>query len=119
MRRDRLTARCRAIALLLGLAGATAQAEVTSIGDWSCAEWSARRASGERVDAPQMWLSGYMTGLATALRVDVLAITDAPKVFAWMDDFCATHPDELLSTAGGLLFNELLARLPTSPPHLL
>lgn len=106
-----------ALALVLAGAGAS-HAEVTSIGDWPCSAWTARRAEGPRADPPQMWLAGYLTGLATALRVDALAITDAPAVFAWMDEFCAEHPDELLSTGGGMLFSELVGRLPTTPPQL-
>ncbi|MEX2479420.1 MAG: hypothetical protein WD928_01025 [Gammaproteobacteria bacterium] len=104
--------------LLLGIVSPHAQAEVTSIADWPCSTWTARRVEGVRADPPQMWLAGFMTGLATALRVDVLAITDAPAMFAWMDEFCAEHPDEVLSTGAGILFNELLARLPTSRPYL-
>ena len=104
--------------LLLAVAPLSASAEITSIADWSCTQWTARRADGGRPDAPQMWLAGFMTGLATALRVDVLAITDAPAMFAWMDEFCADHPDEVLSTGAGILFNELLGRLPTSRPYL-
>jgi hypothetical protein len=111
-------AACLAVLVVAGGWLAPATGEVTSIGDFACSEWSARRTEGERVDPPQMWLAGFMTGLATALRVDVLAITDAPAMFAWMDDFCTAHPDERLSTGAGLLFRELLARLPDGPPHL-
>jgi len=104
--------------LLVAATPLAAQAEVTSIADWPCTEWAARRVEGGRPDPPQMWLAGFMTGLATALRVDVLAITDAPAMFAWMDGFCAEHPGEVLSTGAGILFNELLGRLPTSRPYL-
>jgi len=107
-----------AIALVLACGAPAGQAEVTSIADWPCREWTARRTSGARADAPQMWLAGYLTGLATALRVDALAITDAEAVFEWMDGFCREHPDELVSTGGGILFSELVGRLPTTPPQL-
>ncbi|MEQ8233472.1 MAG: hypothetical protein RLW61_22835 [Gammaproteobacteria bacterium] len=105
------------LALLLTVAAPAAPA-ITSIADFSCAEWAARRAGDGDVDAPQMWLSGFMTALATALRVDVLAITDAPAVFTWMDGWCAEHPQEQLSSGGQHLFNELLGRLPRSRPYL-
>lgn len=112
--------RTLAAGLLLTTCGwlPAAPAEVTSIGDFPCTQWSARRGADDRVDAPQMWLAGFMTGLATGLRIDVLAITDAPAMFSWMDDFCREHPDELLSTGAGVLFNELVHRLPDTPPHL-
>ena len=109
----------RHLCLVLLLAtGAPAVQAITSIADYSCSEWSARRASGRDVHPPQMWLSGFMTALATALRVDVLAITDAEAVFAWMDDYCNEYPDAQLSEGGQRLFNELLGRLPRSRPYL-
>ena len=109
----------RHLCLVLLLAtGAPAAQAITSIADFSCGEWAARRASGRDVHPPQMWLSGFMTALATALRVDVLAITDAEAVFAWMDEYCAEHPEAQLSDGGQHLFNELLGRLPRSRPYL-
>ncbi len=95
-----------------------AQAEVVSIGDWRCTDWNARRQSGERADPPQMWLAGFMTGLATARDVDILSITDATSLFGWMDKFCARLPDKPVSAGGILFFAELKRRLPTTPPRL-
>ena len=54
----------RCLTALLALWSAGAHADITSLADFPCQEWQKRRASGERVDAPQMWLSGFMTGLA-------------------------------------------------------
>lgn len=104
---------CAGLTLLLVVMDVGAQ--VTSIADWPCTTWSERRTSGQRADAPQMWLSGYLTGLATATKLDVLAITDAPQVFHWMDSYCGAHPDESLSTGALGLFNELIRRLPRGP----
>ncbi len=101
------------------LTGTGAGREVTGIADWPCTEWSARRAEDRRVDAPQMWLSGFMTALAAAYRVDALAIIDAPTLFARMDGYCAEHPDEHVSTGAQWLFRELLQALPKGPPRLL
>ena len=100
------------------LAALPARSEIVSIGDWSCASWTARRQSGEQADAPQMWLAGFMTALATAAQVDVLAITDAPALFTWMDKFCARLPAKNISAGGLLLFEDLRRRMPTSPPRL-
>lgn len=104
-------------ALALSLA-AQAEPEIVSIGDWRCADWSARRAAPERADPPQMWLAGFMTGLATAQNIDVLAITDAPALFEWMDKFCARLPEKHVSAGGILFYEELKRRLPTTPPRL-
>ena len=105
------------ILLLAALAG-PATADIVSIADWPCREWLARRQSGERVDPPQMWLSGFMTGLASAHNVDALAIIDAPSLFAWMDDYCGRQPEDAISSGGLVLFDELKRRLPTTQPRL-
>lgn len=39
-------------------------------------------------------------------------------MFEWMDKFCIEHPREIVSIGAGLLFNELLQRLPKSRPYL-
>ncbi|MBK6658147.1 MAG: hypothetical protein IPG43_08405 [Proteobacteria bacterium] len=110
----------RAVLLALGLLGASrAWADVTSIADWPCAEWQQRRASGERVDAPQMWLSGYMTGLAIARDTDVLAFTHPGKLFEAMDKFCIAHPEQHISAGGIAIFDQILHSLPTTPPRAL
>ena len=109
------TSRHTVAAFALLVASATgAHADVTSIGDWSCKEWQARRTAGTRVDPPQMWLSGFMTGLATAGGADVLSIVDGAQLFEAMDKFCAAHPDATLASGGLIVFDELRHRLP--PP---
>jgi len=104
--------------LVLLVSHVVGAAELVTIGDWSCREWSARRSAADRVDPPQMWLSGLLTGMASATETDVLAITDAIAVFAWMDGFCARQPGETVGTGGVLLFEELKRRLPSGPPRL-
>ncbi len=107
------------LAGLLSVAGAPVAAEVTSIADWRCPAWVERRASGERLDAPQMWLSGYLSGLASASGVDALAITDAPQIFAWMDKYCLAYPEAALATGALVLFHDLAGRLPQGPARSL
>ena len=103
--------------LLLTASGA--RADVTSIGDWSCQEWQTRRQAGERVDSPQMWLAGFMTGLATAHNIDALAITSAPLLFKGMDEFCAQHGAATLASGAQVLFEQLRQRLPNTPAQAL
>ena len=113
-------ARSIGLAVLLGLLlGVDAHADVTSIADWPCGEWQQRRASGERVDAPQMWLSGYMTGLAIARDLDVLAYTRPTKLFEAMDKFCTAHPEQHISAGGIVIFDQIVHSLPTTPPRAL
>ena len=92
-----------------------ANAEVTSIADWPCQTWTERRTSQQRMDAPQMWLAGYMTGLASAYGIDALAITDADNVFTWMDKYCDAYPDEPISSGGLIKFRDLVGKLPRGP----
>lgn len=106
-------------AVLACVSAAAVDAEVTSIADWQCSAWAERRASGERLDAPQMWLSGYLSGLASASGVDALAITDAPQIFAWMDKYCQAYPQAALATGALVLFHDLAARLPQGPAQAL
>ena len=110
----------RLAAVLTGLFLATgARADIVSIGDWPCLEWQARRQAHDRVDPPQMWLSGFMTGLATARNVDALAITNASLLFKAMDDFCGQHSEATLASGGQALFEQLRKRLPTTPAEAL
>ncbi|GEM_PF-3175345 len=114
LRLSRVAITLLGVLALLGGAALPA-AEITSIGDWRCESWTERRGASDRADAPQMWLAGYMTGLVSAYRVDALAITDAPKMFKWMDAYCAAHSDAALSSGALLLFRELVERLPRGP----
>ena len=81
---------------------------VTTIADWPCAEWKRRREAQERIDAPQMWLVGYLTGMASAYRADVLAHIDAPQIFSWTDAWCAGNEAAPLSAGAQVLFRQLL-----------
>jgi hypothetical protein len=92
-----------------------AQTEITTIADWSCDEWTRRRALKERTDPPQMWLVGYLTGMSSALRIDALAISSADDAFDWMDTWCLAHPAEFSSRGGHMYFKTLLDRLPRGP----
>ena len=115
-----MNSKARAALMVMGLLlGGSAQGDVTSIADWSCKDWQTRRASGERVDAPQMWLSGYMTGLAIARDLDVLAFTHPTKLFEAMDKFCAAHPRQNISAGGVVIFGQIVHSLPTTPPRAL
>lgn len=107
------------LTVLVCCAATGVQAEVTSLADWPCSEWQTRRASGKHVDAPQMWLSGFMTGLATARNVDVLSYTHAGALFAAMDRFCTAHPEQNVSAGGLAVFEQVRHSLPTAPPRAL
>ena len=106
---------CCGLTLGLLLSLNVAAQEITSIADWSCQDWMDRRLSKAGLTAPQMWLSGFMTGLASANRVDALAITDAQGVFTWMDKYCVAYPLENISSGALIMFVDLAGRLPRGP----
>ena len=66
-----------------------------------------------------MWLSGYMTGLAIARDLDVLAYTHPTKLFEAMDKFCSAHPEQHISAGGIAIFDQIIHSLPTTPPRAL
>ncbi len=109
----------RCMTALLALLSGGVHADITSLADFPCQEWQQRRASGERVDAPQMWLSGFMTGLAIACDVDVLAYTHSTKLFKAMDKFCSAHPEQKVSAGAIVIFDQIMHSLPTTPPRAL
>ncbi len=109
----------RILTALLCCAASGAQAEITSLADWPCSAWQTRRAAGKGADAPQMWLSGFMTGLATARNVDVLSFTHSQALFATIDKYCAAHPTENISAGGLTVFEQIRHSLPTAPPRAL
>ena len=93
------------------------QQEITTIADWPCAAWTERREAESRQDPPQMWLVGYLTGMASAFRIDALAVIDAPRIFAWMDARCRSHPDDTLSAGAQVLFRQLIDVVPQVAPQ--
>jgi hypothetical protein len=51
---------------------------------------------------------GYLSGLSVALHKDVLKETDAPSIYAWVDNQCRANPLEMVGNLTQLLFLELV-----------
>lgn len=104
------TIRMLAIAAFsLGVVTTSANA-LSTVGDRSCGKWSARKQNPYTEASSEAWLMGYMTGLAIASEKDVLADTDGESMILWMDNYCRTHPLDLVGTGGATLFFELMGR---------
>jgi hypothetical protein len=78
-------------------------------GTTSCGTWTADR-QGDRQYGPEEWILGYLTALN---RVgpgsdDITRNTDAGGIFAWVDNYCATHPLDDIATATIALGDVLL-----------
>lgn len=88
---------------------------VTVKGMKSCAVWVKNRAEqpapslGAIIDST--WLAGYLSGVAVARNVDFLKGVDENTVKVWMDNYCASHPLDLVGDAADALSIELKNRM--------
>ncbi len=95
--------------LLLGLQGTgRAQVVYSSIGTGgnTCGSWIAARQipGGEQRLADEQWVVGFLSGVGSmkyATALDPLHGVDAEGVWAWIDDYCRSHPLDHISVASG------------------
>jgi hypothetical protein len=100
------------IFVALSIAGvANSSTETEAIGNRTCRLWLAHMGRKSDVSwtqiAAQQWLAGYLSGLATGTRVDVLKGIDMEVVYRKMDDFCRTNPLLSLRDGGDRIFDDL------------
>lgn len=62
----------------------------------SCGDWLKHRKDAVHTSHEQ-WILGYLTGLQDEGMV--MAKTDAAAATAWMDKFCAEHPQDTILQA--------------------
>lgn len=79
----------------------------------SCAEWQQARI-GDKSNAYQAeaWVDGYLSGSNTSTDGPDF-LSNKPKsiaLYAWIDNYCATHPLDAVITAAWRLKKELLSR---------
>ena len=84
----------------------------TVMGVRSCGQWIARKSTDVDKAATEAWLLGYLSGLATGSRVDILHDTDYASLMAWMDNYCNAHPLERVSSGAAQLYLDLQGRAP-------
>jgi len=82
------------------------QSTVDGVGTSSCGTWTAARSTHSDAAAwgYTQWILGYLSGIAVwsgAYRqVDPLNGTDKHGVWAWVDNYCQTHPLDPIGKAG-------------------
>jgi hypothetical protein len=110
-------------------AGAADEGKYTILGHGavSCGIWTQGRRPLLR-DGPQLmreaWVLGYITAVSSwslplgrgAVR-NVAEGTDVDGIFAWIDNYCAAHPPELLGYSIAILAGELRERWLTAHPR--
>ena len=106
------------ILLLLG-SGAlwcgVAAAQIQTRGTPSCVDWmeDSRRTgiddAARMADASNLsWLTGYLSGIATALKKDFIRGTDTPAIIFWVDNYCRANATRNLHDAGAEFAMELI-----------
>ena len=100
-----------AATLLIGLMLSATVLEANAVeirGLISCGVWVKDRVEkeiGEVVN--EMWLIGYLSGLATGANSDFLRGSDNESIFLWVDNYCRANPLKNLDDAGIYLAYEL------------
>lgn len=88
---------------------------VTVKGMESCGAWVKNRAGqpapsrSAKVDSA--WLAGYLSGVAVARDIDFLKGVDDNTIKLWMDNYCRSHPLDLIGYAADALSIELKNRM--------
>ena len=98
-----------AFALMTG--SAEAQKDTfTVVSPTSCGGWTAHRRDNT-ADVPEFWVLGFLSGAAAGswaspARLDPLNGVDAEGVWAWIDNYCRTHPLDSLVNAAVMFLRE-------------
>jgi hypothetical protein len=61
--------------------------------------------------ADNAWLDGYLSGVAVARNIDFLKGVDEDTVHIWMNNYCHSHPSDLVGYAADALSIELVKRM--------
>lgn len=63
------------------------------VGTMSCGSWTAaRRTQGADAFALQQWVAGFLSGIGYQGPGNPLNGVDAEGVWAWIDNYCRSHP---------------------------
>lgn len=88
---------------------------VTVKGMKSCGAWVKSHAGQSAPTLSRIvddaWLDGYLSGVAVARNIDFLKGVDENTVHIWMNDYCSSHPSDLIGYAADALSVELKNRM--------
>jgi len=100
------------VASLIGNANAEEAIAVIGYQKTTCGTWTKeRRASSASAIVYEGWLAGFLSGWAVSeAAFNPLANLDPEAVYDWVDNYCSTHPLDVLSVAAVTLTKELLTR---------
>jgi hypothetical protein len=102
-------------AVIAGVSPASAYMGIGA-GEASCGTWNEDRAARPYMwQQDEEWALGYLTGVAGASGVDLLASTDANGVISWMNGYCAAYPLDRIYQGADKLGDELAHRTSGRP----
>ena len=88
---------------------------VTVKGMKNCVAWlkshSEHAPPSQNTFADNAWLDGYLSGVAVARNIDFLKGVDEKVIHLWMNNYCSSHPSELIGYAADALSVELVKRM--------
>ncbi len=105
------------LSTIAGVVGADV-VTVQGVGQQSCEVWSDERqtalATGTLAWYHEQWVLGYITAFNRWVHddSDVAVNLSDDKLFAWLDQYCAENPQQILSVAAEALISELRNRQP-------
>jgi hypothetical protein len=75
----------------------------------SCGSWVQERQVRDWPSvANELWLVGFLSGLAVGSNHEILAGKDNPSLFLWVDNYCRANPLKEVADAGFALATELV-----------
>lgn len=83
---------------------------VTVMGAQSCGKWVAERGNLVQYSRNFGWLTGFLSGMSAATRVDAMGPVDGDSIALWVDNYCRANPLARMDTAATVLFDELRPR---------
>jgi hypothetical protein len=83
---------------------------VYGFGSNSCGDWTLERSFRIGHLVAEQWLDGYLSGSDNETGHDLLNGTDATAATAWVDNYCHSHPLDMVANAADHLIETLEAR---------
>lgn len=98
------------LAVCLMLSGVVNTANAVEVrGMCSCGTWiQEKKTNASHIS--QLWLLGFMSGLAVGLEKDIIKKTDNSSIFLWMDNYCQANPLKDIEDGGIALSAELMVQ---------
>jgi hypothetical protein len=90
--------------------------QVIGSGGDSCGMWTAQKAIPIRRVDDEAWIMGYFSAVNRFVSPngDLTGGVDGMGLVSWMDNYCATHPLDMIETGALKLYRELRRTTPAN-----